>query len=112
MFANFTEPVFGVGKILLATVHGSMPVTTARGVDGLTDGMRLVQKIVPQPKSRVAAVGHVLVNDCLADEQVCDGQVGQQCAGIFVWTPWPQVVESLRVNEFRDRGAVLARSEI
>ncbi len=29
VFADFSEPIFGVGKIPLATMHDPMPVTTA-----------------------------------------------------------------------------------
>ncbi len=73
--------------------------------------MGLIEKIVPQPKPRQAAVGHAVVNDCLADEQIRDGQIGQKRASILAWASWPQVVESLRVNELRDHGTVLVRSE-
>src|SRR5260370_31392326 len=87
------EPVLRVGVIRLAPMHEAMPVTAGGGMDFLTQGVRLVQKIVVQPQRGQAALGHVLISDVDMTEGLFQGQGFELSLNLSIGSSRPEMHE-------------------
>src|SRR5688572_6728137 len=69
MLPDPPEPILGIPVIGLAAVHDGVPVAPLKSVDILADAVRLVEKVLPQPECRDAALGEVVVDPFVAGKE-------------------------------------------
>ena len=77
VIADFPIPVLAVPKIAFQSMHDCVPEASFGGVDFLADLMRLIEKIVQQPKAGQATLCQILIGIPIG-EKIIDRQSAEE----------------------------------